>query len=245
MDFVSLFLKRTSLSFSKLDKFQSRISNYFNNFEIEKEDIDEKYEKVPVKKDINICSKKSLIETVYERRTTRDYSCSDMINIDELIYIIGNSFGNLSKNNDNSMFNYPSAGALYNCFVYLLIDKVEGMRKGIYLYNHIENTFSIVNEEDSYTYLPYISINANDLKKSGFIIYVTINLEKYIKKYGDRGIKFGLIEAGQLSQNLLLFSTELNFRTFTNGGYLDDKVNLLLTSNESEFVIANQIAVYK
>lgn len=43
-------------------------------------------------------------------------------------------------------------------------------------------------------------------------------------RYGQRGIRFALLEAGHLAQNLLLTATALGLKTLPIGGFYDDEL---------------------
>lgn len=245
-DFRDYFISQTSLTFSNLEYFQKQINNYYKNQSIKKQIRFPNFNRtLTLDNNLDLNDSGSLVDVLNNRRSTRNYSTSKEIELDELNYIIKHACGTYDRLTNVHMLNFPSAGALYNCIVYLFVDKVNGLEKGIYLYNHLEDTFHLIMQGESFAYLPYISINAKELRESGFIIYIAIKTDEYIGKYGKRGLKFALLEAGHLSQNLLLLSTDLGFRIFINGGYLDDKINLLLDGSKDTLLIANQVAIYK
>ena len=47
-------------------------------------------------------------------------------------------------------------------------------------------------------------------------------------KYGERGYRFALLEAGHISQNILLAAESESIGAFSIGGFLDDKLNDML-----------------
>jgi SagB-type dehydrogenase family enzyme len=48
------------------------------------------------------------------------------------------------------------------------------------------------------------------------------------KKYGPRGYRYMLLEAGHAAQNVCLRAVELGLSTLCIGGYIDSRVNDLL-----------------
>ena len=48
------------------------------------------------------------------------------------------------------------------------------------------------------------------------------------KKYGPRGYRYILLEAGHVAQNLCVRATELGLATLCAGGFLDSALNELL-----------------
>jgi SagB-type dehydrogenase family enzyme len=43
-------------------------------------------------------------------------------------------------------------------------------------------------------------------------------------RYGQRGLRFALLEAGHLAQNLVLVATALGWSSITLGGFYDDEL---------------------
>jgi nitroreductase len=57
------------------------------------------------------------------------------------------------------------------------------------------------------------------------------------KKYGERGYRFLLLEAGHLLQNVCLLSASLGMTTVPLGGYLEPEVARALVLPESDVVL--------
>lgn len=64
-------------------------------------------------------------------------------------------------------------------------------------------------------------------------------------KYGDRGYRLTLIEAGHLSQNILLLATELGLGSCPLAGFIDSEVNKLLDISLQKEVALYMIAIGK
>jgi SagB-type dehydrogenase family enzyme len=124
---------------------------------------------------------------------------------------------------------YPSGGGLYPIDIYVAIFNVEGIAKGVYLYNPKKHTIS---ELDNNNDLSLIENGLPTLKKeldtTAFLIFLVSDLEKMAFKYQERAYRFALLECGHISQNLLLCATALNIKSFPVGAYLDNEINLFL-----------------
>lgn len=74
--------------------------------------------------------------------------------------------------------------------------------------------------------------------QAAFVVYIlgTLNLTGY--KYGDRGYRFMLMEAGHLAQNFYLTSTAIGAGVVASGGFLDGEIlDLLGLYNTDTFVL--------
>lgn len=127
----------------------------------------------------------------------------------------------------NNLRNAPSGGALYPIDLYLIINGVERLEKGIYQYMPNSHSLRIVRKLQESD----ISILTNTLayfegfestKINVYIIFV-YNLFLNSRKYGDSGMAFAFIEAGETSQNIHLVSTALGIGPCDIGGYKKQK----------------------
>lgn len=122
----------------------------------------------------------------------------------------------------------PSAGGLYPIEVFVALQKMEGIPNGLYHYEprgHELNQVGEVTPEtfvESFLYQDYIG-NASAL------IFLTAVFMRTMHKYGARGYRFALLEAGHLAQNMCLMATELKLGSLCIGGFDDIKVNKLLS----------------
>lgn len=79
--------------------------------------------------------------------------------------------------------------------------------------------------------------------KAAIIFILTGVLDRTRIKYGDRGYRYTLIEAGHLGQNICLIAAELGLVSCPIGGYIDDKVDHLLDIDLQKEVTLYLIAV--
>jgi SagB-type dehydrogenase family enzyme len=132
---------------------------------------------------------------------------------------------------DIGMRAYPSGGGLYPCETYVVAINIYGLEKGVYHYSNRNNELELVHN----------SIDANELKDTfmaedfidsiGCIVVVTSVFERCVTKYGDRGYRISLLEAGHLVQNLLLSSAAQQLHSLAWGGFYDNKVAEFLKVN--------------
>ena len=63
---------------------------------------------------------------------------------------------------------------------------------------------------------------------ASLIVFITSIFERSIFKYGDRGYRFILLEAGHVAQNINLVSNALGLGSVNIGGYFDREIDDLL-----------------
>jgi SagB-type dehydrogenase family enzyme len=77
---------------------------------------------------------------------------------------------------------------------------------------------------------------------AAMIVFITAFFERTIFKYGDRGYRFILLEAGHVAQNLNLVSNALGLGSLNIGGFfdreIDDFLNLDGVTQSSIYMIA-------
>lgn len=189
-------------------------------------------------KDFN--RKNSVSNLIKARRSNRNFTGKE-INLEDLSYLLSNSAGiNLIENSnfDTSKRGYPSAGARYSLEIYPLILNCRGLKKGLYHYNVKENLLELLLEKDLRKWLQDALGGEKWPIKASVIFIITSVLRRTTIKYGDRGYRYSLIEAGHLAQNLHLLAMELEFGSCAIGGYLDSKFDELLDiSLQKEFTL--------
>ncbi|GAA0732286.1 SagB family peptide dehydrogenase [Clostridium oceanicum] len=172
--------------------------------------------------------KTSLGMAITERRSIRNYS-NDNISEKELSTILYYSQGvsteakieNIPAGKDTiKLRNAPSGGGLYPIKLYVYISNVKGLRNGIYMYYPYSHSLKPINLEfnkkDSNKLAEFAMIQSENLNLIFFYVYdVYINT----RKYGDGGMAYAFIEAGEIAQNVQLLSTALGLGACDLGGY--------------------------
>jgi SagB-type dehydrogenase family enzyme len=119
---------------------------------------------------------------------------------------------------------YPSAGARYPCEVYFSIRNIQGLQDGLYHYDAIDHSFSSLLEGD---FMPILSSHTAvfDVGEPNILVIITAVLPRTMAKYGGRGYRYALIEAGALMQNIALVGLSIGYGSFLVGGYYDKSIS--------------------
>jgi SagB-type dehydrogenase family enzyme len=122
----------------------------------------------------------------------------------------------------------PSAGALYPLEVYLHTTAVDELAGGLYHYNAAGGFLRHLRTADLSDEIAAALDQSNLAYDASAIFFVTAAFERSTFKYGERGYRFALFEAGHVVQNMLLAATGMGLGSLSIGGFYDREVDALL-----------------
>lgn len=170
-----------------------------------------------------------LSEIIRKRRSIRQFS-SLPLSKNKLAYLLYLSSGliSLGSTSDESRRPYPSAGARYPLEIYPIVLNCKGIKNGLYHYNVKENSLELLLKEDLTDWVIKTTGGEKWIASTAVIFIISGVLDRTRIKYGERGYRYALIEAGHVGQNICLLATELNLGSCALGGYIDSEVEKLL-----------------
>jgi len=115
----------------------------------------------------------------------------------------------------------PSGGALYPLEVYLHAARVDGLAPGLYHFDPEDRSLDVLGLGDATDEMASFMVQADLFRQAAATVLVTAVFIRSVFKYGDRGYRFILLEAGHLAQNMLLTWEEAGLAGVSIGGYLD------------------------
>lgn len=118
----------------------------------------------------------------------------------------------------------PSAGALYPLEWYVAARRVEGLSAGIYHYSPTAHALEGIGDGAPDEWL----LDAEAFHEAPAMIALTALMPRVSVKYGERGYRFALLEAGHATQNLLLTAAARKLAAAPVGGFYDDRVHATL-----------------
>jgi len=148
-----------------------------------------------------------------------------------------------NSNYDDTRRPYPSAGGRYPLEVYPIIINVCDLKRGLYHYNVRDNVLELLVEEDLSSWVSANFGKQDWILQSAALFIITGVLDRNRIKYGDRGYRFSLIEAGHLGQNICLFAEKHKLGSCALGGYIDSEVDKLLDIQNTKEVTLYAIVV--
>lgn len=185
--------------------------------------------------------KTNIYDILKLRASRRDYSYEN-ITQETLSNILFFSYGQRDAirayNNDNFPLRYaPSAGGLQSNDLYVVINKVEGIEKGLYYYNFKNNSLILVEAGYMKNRLLECCVGQEFITDASVIIILAANLKRVKWKYSKKAYRFVHVDTGILSENIHLLATANKLRSCMIAGFNDDKINeFLMLDGENEFV---------
>jgi SagB-type dehydrogenase family enzyme len=122
----------------------------------------------------------------------------------------------------------PSGGALYPLELFFYATHVEGLGAGVYHYNASRHNLRFVQPGDQTEQIANGLVQQHLAGDAAMIIFITAMFQRSVFKYGDRGYRFVLLEAGHVAQNITLVATALGLGCVNVGGYFDRQIDDLL-----------------
>jgi SagB-type dehydrogenase family enzyme len=114
----------------------------------------------------------------------------------------------------------PSAGALYPLELYVVAQAVGGIDPGVYHFSPFRHTLARLRPLDR-SRLRASLAEPGLADEAAAIVVVTAVFWRSRFKYGQRGYRFTLLEAGHLVQNAVLAATQLDLSALPLGGFYD------------------------
>jgi SagB-type dehydrogenase family enzyme len=122
----------------------------------------------------------------------------------------------------------PSAGGLYPLELYLLLRRVEGIADGVYHYRVRDHALEPLAGLPDREALSAALLAEPFLEHANAIVMFAAVLDRTLHKYGARGYRYILLEAGHAAQNLCLLAAERGLSSLCAGGFMDARMNALL-----------------
>jgi SagB-type dehydrogenase family enzyme len=115
----------------------------------------------------------------------------------------------------------PSGGALYPLEVYLAALRVDGLEPGVYHFDPLLRCLAIVRAGLAADELAALSTYPEIVSPCAALLLVAAVFGRTRFKYGLRGYRFALLEAGHIGQNIVLAATALGLAAVPLGGFYD------------------------
>ncbi|MGH7801228.1 MAG: SagB/ThcOx family dehydrogenase [Thermodesulfobacteriota bacterium] len=217
----------------------------------------DKVEKVLLPKGLKRINK-SFSKVIKTRKSVRSYSGSpmDLSELSTILYLSRGVTGttpltkeglksynitSTSQIDESLKFHknvIPSAGALYPIEVYLAILNVKGIEKGLYHYFPVGHILERIKLGDFREKLEKCFITKEMIQSANLVFLMTAVFNRNQVKYGERGYRYILFEAGHIAQNVYLSSNAMDIGAVALGGFNDDLLNdFLEIDGENESAI--------
>ncbi len=173
------------------------------------------------------------------RRSLRDYGDTPL-SLDELSYLLWCTQGVKEvTTRPATLRTVPSAGARHVFETYVLVNRVEGLRPGLYRFLALEHKLVSENlSPDIAKALCSACLEQDQVLASAVTFVWAAVVYRMTWRYPGRGYRYLLLDAGHVCQNLYLAAESIDCGVCAIGAFLDEALNNLLgLDGEEQFAI--------
>jgi SagB-type dehydrogenase family enzyme len=165
----------------------------------------------------------SLERAILRRRTIRSFD-GKALGLDQLSQLLWAAQGITESGGFKRAA--PSAGALYPMDIYTVVGPgcITGLESGVYGYEPAGHSLSLVRGEDMRRDVAEASLWQAWMARAPLNLVITAEYSRIMGKYGHRGIRYAMIEAGHIGQNIFLQAQAMGLAVGIVGAFEDDKV---------------------
>ena len=164
------------------------------------------------------------LDDVLARRRSSAAEVLRPVALDELAAILVGSYGASPRLGKPPRRPVPSGGALYPLELYVAAATVRGLAPGLYHFQPFRRCLSLLAPLDWSRFRAAL-VDPSPLDTSAALLVVTAVFWRSRIKYGLRGYRFGLLEAGHLVQTIQLAATDLGLSALPVGGFFDRRLD--------------------
>ena len=180
-----------------------------------------------------------LHETIFKRVSVRNYN-EETLSLAELSLLLFNTQGVKKVVRDiQTLRTVPSAGARHALETWLLINRIEGLKPGLYRYLPLSHQLVLINDHDKIANtITEACLGQQMIIKSAVTFIWTAVIERMRWRYSERAYRYIFLDAGHVCQNLYLSATSLNCGTCAIAAFDDDQLNKSLSiDGKSQFAV--------
>jgi SagB-type dehydrogenase family enzyme len=137
----------------------------------------------------------------------------------------------------------PSAGGLYPMELYFIAYRVNGLSGGVYRYHSLHHAVERIAPTPDTDGLSEALMAQYFIEHANLVIFMVASFDRTLRKYGPRGYRYMLLEAGHIGQVICLVATEFGLSTLCIGGFHDHKLGRLFGLREKEEGVLYSVAV--
>ena len=181
----------------------------------------------------------SLRRAIEDRRSVREYSDAPLT-LEELSWLLWCTQGVREVAGRNATLrNVPSAGARHALETYILVNRVDGLKPGIYRF--LATDHKLVEVEIGESMAERVSaacLGQRFVMASAATFIWTAVPYRMAWRYGERGYRYMHVDVGHVCQNLYLAAEAIGSGACAIGAFNDDQLNELLNiDGEEHFTI--------
>jgi SagB-type dehydrogenase family enzyme len=161
----------------------------------------------------------SVEEALKQRRTVRSFASRDL----SLTQVSQLLWGADGVSDDRGHRTAPSAGATYPLELYLAVGErgVKDLAPGIYRYLTPEHALELVAPGEARPAIARASLNQTWMAQAPVLVVIAAQYRRCTQRYGERGVMYTHMEAGEVGQNVFLQAEALGLGAGIVGAFSD------------------------
>jgi SagB-type dehydrogenase family enzyme len=151
-------------------------------------------------------------------------------------------YGLIDPPGDEASATVPSAGGTRSLELLAVTQRVTGLPPALHRYDPETNDVDAMPIALPRSLSAWFRTTQVDYDASALVVLVAVDLTTLSGRYGERGYRYALLEAGHVAQNLCLASTAAGLASVTIGG-LDDEVVARAIERITNAVAVNAVVI--
>lgn len=178
-------------------------------------------------------------KVIERRRSLRRYSQKSLA-LQELSYLLWCTQGiKQAEAGLHTFRTVPSAGARHAFETFVLANRVEGLKNLLYQYIALEHKLTVVSRDDRIAEkIMFGCLGQKMITTSATAFIWVADVKRMTWRYGQRGYRYILLDAGHICQNLYLAAESIGCGACGVGAFDDDVLNETLgLDGKNHFVV--------
>ena len=176
---------------------------------------------------------KDIWQVLQERRSHRKFTETGLA-LQDLSQLLWAAQGITAQAGNFFFRTAPSAGALYPIETYIGINFVEDVKPGIYHFSPSQFLLEKLYDAPPGQLIARAALGQRFLADCAVVFIWSAVFRRNMSKYGNRGLRYILMDAGHICQNLLLAAESLGLGACPVAAFFDDTMNDLLDLDSEE-----------
>ena len=163
-----------------------------------------------------------LFDALARRRSVRAYG-PEPLALGELGALLWAAAGVTARQDGFAFRTAPSAGGLYPIEHYVVANDVEGLEQGLYHYDVLGRALERLHAGDLRLPVARAALDQRIAAEAQAVFVWTAVLERSRWKYGERFVRYVLLDAGHIAENVALAATALGLGTCQIAAFFDEE----------------------
>jgi SagB-type dehydrogenase family enzyme len=172
-------------------------------------------------------SEARIMKLLQRRRSIRQFA-AETISLEDLAFLLWAGQGVTAQAGSHLLRTAPSAGALYPIETYVSVQRVASLAAGLYHFNVRTFELELLTEGCQGTRLAEAFLGQSFVDHAAVCLLWSAVIGRSVGKYGDRGMRYLLLDAAHICQNALLAAESLGLGGCPVAAFYDQEINQIL-----------------